>query len=198
MGYVINNQAMEWSRPLLEQWQQLHADFDALWDGKDGTFWKNERAQISVLAGAVWKLGGMALEEFESEKVWKGETSSGRTDMYMHLDDIDRLVEAKVHWPNLLTKQDFHHDILKIHESAIDDIRATLAGSELCSKGLAITFIGPHANPDEDVKANIEEYRNLLASMEFDAIAWYESKQRFISKRGHSYDQVYLVASQVT
>lgn len=69
---------------------------------RDVPWWYNERASVSVFAGAVWQAGGVALEEFTDEKKIPGRRGrakrvsySGRTDLYFELGRYEFLAEAK-------------------------------------------------------------------------------------------------------
>ena len=62
----------------------------------DDTVWLyNERASLSVLAGAVWRTGGTAFEEYEHEK---RHGARGRCDVHLALDARAFVCEAKQCW----------------------------------------------------------------------------------------------------
>ena len=63
---------LELLKPVLSKWQELMTP--AYWNYKnDAPWWYNERALLSLFAGAVWKCSksnGWAFEEFTSDK-WR-------------------------------------------------------------------------------------------------------------------------------
>jgi len=64
----------------------------------DAPYWYNERANVSFLAGAIWRCGGMCLEEYASDKTWEKEKYPGRTDIWFYLDGKEYIAEAKFGW----------------------------------------------------------------------------------------------------
>jgi len=56
-------------KPVLKEWLALIEDPDAVhWPKDDAPWWYNERALLSLFAGAIWKCEGWALEEFTTGK----------------------------------------------------------------------------------------------------------------------------------
>jgi hypothetical protein len=64
----------------------------------DAPWWYNERALVSLLAGAVWKCGGDAFEEFSNDKRRTKEISAGRIDLWFALGKREFNAEAKACW----------------------------------------------------------------------------------------------------
>ena len=71
---------------------------------KDVPWWYNERTDVSILAGGVWRSGGRALEEFSGTKRKIGKNTGhllhrafpGRVDMYLETHDGHKFyLEAK-------------------------------------------------------------------------------------------------------
>lgn len=74
-------------------------------DYYDLPHWHNERAQVGFLAAAVWRMGGVALEEYrtsrtldEGSEATIDDTTPGRCDLYFNVDSLDYVVEAKLYW----------------------------------------------------------------------------------------------------
>lgn len=87
---------------LLEEWIKLLEDTAARWPDKDDSAWSyNERASVSVLAGAVWRIGGLAFEEYSTETFARGKRRTranevhGRADLYFEVNSREFVVEAK-------------------------------------------------------------------------------------------------------
>lgn len=56
-------------RPILRQWVTINRKLAKRWEEyRDAPWWYNERASISVLAGAAWKTNGYAFEEYVGDK----------------------------------------------------------------------------------------------------------------------------------
>ena len=67
---------------VLNKWIDINIEYIEKYQFSDAMFWFNERANIGALAGAVWRLGGVALEEYSTIK-GKGEGEyKGRNDLY--------------------------------------------------------------------------------------------------------------------
>lgn len=71
-------------RPFFEEWLKLNRDYIELTESGDNLYWYNERSNVSAIAGAVWRRGGFAQEEFSSEKGPKSDRKMGRVDLYFH------------------------------------------------------------------------------------------------------------------
>lgn len=67
----------------------------------DCTFWYSERPQVGLFAAAVWKSGGIALEEFGTVKSAAGVESRGRGDLFIKLAGVGYVCEAKHAWLSL-------------------------------------------------------------------------------------------------
>jgi hypothetical protein len=78
---------------------------------KDCAWWANERASIGILAAAVWKCGGVALEEYSTRKTNKKEHRTGRCDLFFAFGKNHFACEVKQVFPRL--KADQTNNILK-------------------------------------------------------------------------------------
>lgn len=90
---------------VLGKWKSLQSL--KWWDYEgDAPWWYNERASLSLFAGAVWRSGGWVFEEFSTKRrVPKGRSkykrSSGRCDIMFGIGKERFIGEAKQCWPNL-------------------------------------------------------------------------------------------------
>lgn len=93
--------------PLLVSWTQTTIDFCRRRNFEDNCWWYNERASLSILAGAAWRVKGWsALEEFSTTKrgsipegeVDHGRIVRGRCDLLLAHGSSDYAVEAKQVW----------------------------------------------------------------------------------------------------
>ena len=72
----------------------------------DVPWWYNERASLSVFAGAIWRAGGHCFEEYSDEKRdfrrrshRLGKGYPGRVDLYLSWRRFDFIAEAKDNIP---------------------------------------------------------------------------------------------------
>ncbi|MDL2198140.1 hypothetical protein QQF45_03570 [Halopseudomonas aestusnigri] len=101
---------------LLAAWVESVLRYDAIMagdagEGGDCCWWYNERANVSVLAGAAWAKGWVALEEYSRLKRAQvpmsgvddedGLDARGRVDLYVSTHDEDYAFEAKQVWLRL-------------------------------------------------------------------------------------------------
>ena len=92
-GVEIVNPQLSGLKPLLRAWTRLVVEYAKALG--EPPYWCNERADVSILAGAAWRLGGICLEEFSSEKGTKSSKRKGRADLFFHLRHTDYSLEAK-------------------------------------------------------------------------------------------------------
>lgn len=99
--------SLRYMRPLLETWLSQQKRGLGILDSNDAPWWYNERASLSILAGAIWLRGGYVIEEHVTTKVSSKESKSGpshvggRGDLYFYFGRSHFVVEAKHYWPIL-------------------------------------------------------------------------------------------------
>lgn len=100
IGALIPNSVV-WKR-LLNEWCSVMNDYAAhsvcrsSWaksQGGDLAYWNEERANVGFIAAAVWRLGGVAVQEFEVTR--PGKTKGAKGDLWFNLDDLSCQIEAK-------------------------------------------------------------------------------------------------------
>ena len=92
---------LQWLEVTIQKWLNINIKYTTLFGGTDTLYWYNERANIGALAGAAWKAGLYAIEEYAALKKPKDVTSkgSGRIDLYLtDSEGNDAVVEAKICW----------------------------------------------------------------------------------------------------
>lgn len=102
--------------PLLNSWVSTvksYCDLHKQFELSENCWWHNERASISILAGAAWRIPHsedqwVAIEEFATNKRGlieenKGNDDSryGRCDMYVTNSEISYAIEAKQVWQSI-------------------------------------------------------------------------------------------------
>jgi hypothetical protein len=147
---------------VLRKWQS----FQKLewWDCKgDAPWWYNERASLSLFAGAVWRSGGWVFEEFSTKRrVAKGrskyKSSSGRCDIMFGIGKKQFIGEAKQCWPVLGSSlQTPIKEVNSCLKTALAQV-SQLSSDE--AERVAIVFVTPriHASKQEDVEMIVGEF----------------------------------------
>lgn len=86
-------------RRIFTQWIWLNVRMGREWSlVNDLPWWYNERALVSLFAGAIWKCGGDAFEEFVEEKRGGQTGNKGRIDLWFKLGNVEYNAEAKKCW----------------------------------------------------------------------------------------------------
>lgn len=170
---------------ILWEWVALTERTVRSWAPDDVPWWYNERASLSVLAGAVWRAGGTAFEEYADKKSTPGRASrAGRVDLHMGLGARNFILEAKQTWSgagrgNPATR------IRRVLERAVADVRRAPSDGD---KRLAAVFAVPEipASQQDHVDDRIDAWLEALQEVEWSLIAWVfpPSVRRLRSKRG--------------
>lgn len=118
--------------PILTQLAWVHDEYIAqeLYQAPNGetsfgdcTLWYSERPQVGLFAAAVWKCGGIALEEYGTFKTASGIEKRGRGDLFFKLHGQGYLCEAKHSWILLTSKNPdlalFHDHARAAHDDAL-------------------------------------------------------------------------------
>lgn len=184
-----------------ELWRQIfEAWFDVLGDYREHAddlgWWHNESSNVSLLAGAIWRIGGVCISEYGVSR--DGATQPGRADLWFRLEGQAVDVECKMVWPR--TDDEFAGGLVN---SRLDDARLQLDSVSAhdrsplrytaCFVVPAVTGPVPDASPildavsagvldDETAVARFEPQGDQLAN-----IAW----------RGFKFPAVMLVVRRV-
>ena len=107
IGVKVNS-ALRGLRPLLVEWTALLEEYCIAHRYDDNPWFYNERATLSTLAGAAWRLEGWtALEEYSTKKwggnqkkgsVDAGKLRAGRCDLFVAHRSAAFALEAKQAW----------------------------------------------------------------------------------------------------
>lgn len=129
--------------PLLKKWSALMED--DLWGKDDAPWWYNERASVSLLAGAVWQTDGWAFEEFAAKKGRTRSRRQGRGDLLFTVKGKTYLGEAKQVWPLIgPSAYDPFPQILKSLKAACKDARdMDFEGDDEADDRIGIVFVAP-------------------------------------------------------
>lgn len=203
VGAKTNNR-LKGLNPLLHSWAQATLDFCA--SNNDASWWYNERASLSILAGAAWRLNGWnALEEYSTIKkgvvpddaVESGGIVPGRCDLALSHRTKNFAVEAKQAW-QCIGKRSRANLVAKAMGKASRD-----AGNLHVDEGdhrLAAVFVAPYLSVSEVaykdgkrkgkiddalVRKAIEAWLDELDLAQFDAYAYVFPKKGFVAPKGN-------------
>lgn len=128
---------------VLEEWVKLNRNIGRQWSKEVGDLpWRyNERALLSLFAGAVWRIGGHAFEEFSEVKHSgrRKRKGNGRVDLWFETSGREFRAEAKHDEVPITNKAQQLASLHALMARAVKDARrnlfrlsqAFLAGSEL-------------------------------------------------------------------
>ena len=176
-GVEIANKKFSALRPILIQWiHNIHNYCNQYHNKekpaeKDAPYWYNERATLSTLAAAVWKLGGIALEEYKAKKMTKREEWKGRVDLWFQLKRKMYVIEAKQHWC-LIDKQKLNRGLVKDRvqrrlTSAISNVIETPVDE---GTPIGIVFVVPKMR--ERRISLLRNFLDMLHEVKPDFMAW--------------------------
>lgn len=195
-GQLIKLRKFEYLTPVLNEWICCIRRYVDLFEGNDLPYWYNERANVSVLAGAAWIAGYMALEEYQEDKISdEGENKKGRNDLYLSNKDNEVCIEAKVSFPDI-TKPNSYISVVKSRFSdAIND--AKKINNDINKIGAL--FVSPYSKNkvranDKDISKFIEFIKKYPAPIK----AWVFPKngQSQYSHNDKFYPGVALIMSE--
>jgi hypothetical protein len=165
--------------PALEEWISLNAKLGREWQGVgDAPWWYNERALLSVFAGAVWRSGGSAFEEYSELKRGEVQMTSGRVDLWFSTGRHDFWAEAKA--CEIPFTRNGHQvlGIVRHLERAKSDVRRCKPDG--LHRRLAILFGQPYLRPcpRREMKERIAWLIEQAQRVDHDALAWVFPEQR--------------------
>ncbi|WP_067586614.1 hypothetical protein [Endozoicomonas ascidiicola] len=196
----IKNKSIKWLAPVLEQWLRVHRDYIEANDCEDSLYWYNERANVGALAGAIWRSGGYALEEFGAQKGKDDEVSNGRVDLYFQYSGRDVVVEAKQSWVYLAPKsrRDFRSLIDTAIGEANDDIRRTQDSLEY-EFGLGLAFLPTYSKDSNQTEDAMDRFHREIKNTNCDFYVWLKntSGKSLIGSKGDCCDAIALIGNLI-
>lgn len=212
MGFrtnIILNDTIEeisiWNH-IIKQWQKINRDYLEDSNFQDSLYWYNERANISCLAGSIWKIGGYALEEYTAIK--GEEKKYGRIDLYFSIDEVEYIIEAKHRWLHFNTKiknfNNFEQDINDYLNQATDDCKKSMQNNDI-NNGLGLVFITPYWDFKLDKNKELANFENELLKQNYDVIGTFtidvediKNDYNLNSKQGYTCNAVYIIGKYLS
>lgn len=176
--FFHQSKRLKWLKPLI---REMHICIDAYgagfeWD--DLSYFYNERASVSVLAGAAWRLNWVALEEFRDRKSSSGSGHAnakkqgwGRADLYVGEPETfknphEMYFEAKKIFPTPGVKKE---TLGKALDSAWNEAKR-LKGRSAQS---GLLFVAPRIPQGEDVLEGCGKIIDNLKALEPELLMWH-------------------------
>lgn len=172
-------QSLRAIQPILRTWLRVQNEYGEYHSWDEASWIFNERASLSMFAAAVWRAGGIALEEYSIEKrlisrrrgAKRSRRSTGRCDLWFCINKHDFIVEAKPSWPSLVRLENWD-GIESTLSDALEAVSRNLRYARV--RRLALVLIAPalakHRRKDAD--ALIRRFIERLRLLRGCAVAW--------------------------
>jgi len=162
----------------------------------DAPYWYNERASVSFFAGAIWKCGGMVLEEYSSNKIWEGARYPSPIDIWFMLDGKQYIAEAKFGFVRLQKGQEKKaiEWVQRLIKSALSDVQLIPEPAQI---KIGLAFVVPYLKRgNHNTDKRIDNFLMLIKSgLEYDAIvAVFPDATRNLADQGDLYPGVIILA----
>jgi hypothetical protein len=171
-GVRVSKRRLHPLEELLWEWVAVVERTARLWTEEADAAWVyNERASLSIFAGAVWRVGGVAFEEFSMTKGTGRKRSRGRADIWFEAAGTAMLAEAKQTWTGTGLLRDPGVRVGKALEHAVSDV--ALCEDYGCLRAgivFAVPAIG-HTKA-ERVDTHVASWLAKIQDVRCDALAW--------------------------
>lgn len=196
--FKINDKKVEWLLPILEQWISINKEYIEQHKSEDCLHWYNERANIGAFAGAVWRSGGYALEEYSAKKGTEDNRANGRVDLYFCNNTNQAIVEAKMEWlyfgkrTRLALQEKADRVTAKAKADTINSLHANPY-----DLGLGISFISTYWKENYDATIEMQKLREFIKTYDcaFYAIFENSSGKDIVSSKGNVCNAVVLIGT---
>jgi hypothetical protein len=165
--------------PILEEWIRLNGLLARSWaDVGDVPWWYNERASISLLAGAIWNSrrssGDYAFEEYASVKRKERKNCAGRLDLEFCFSKQHFVAEAKQCWIPISKGGDNARRIKDALARAKADVRrcSPPAGMRKLAVVFGVPYVARARSTRQALRASINSFVEEARAVDADAIAW--------------------------
>jgi hypothetical protein len=170
--HVAASSRLRTLKTVLERWIDVNKDIASRWDWTDCPWWCNEQASVSTFAGAIWRAGGYALEDYSEEKTYRRSHYQGRCDLYFMLRAEDFVLEAKQCWPCVTPRRERPSETLERHlvEACTDVRRVTAKGTIRIGAVIAVPYAA--TTKATTLRASLSSWLDDAANIRHQAAAW--------------------------
>ncbi len=181
--------------PVLEGWIKAHRTYAEAWPLDPGWGYR-ERSCIGFLAAGAWLSGGVALEEWGTERINDGHRSPGRCDLWVaRSDQYDFQIEAKQTWSD--ATGDIESQLAEL-ESKLGHAARDASTLDCEPKNqLGVLFVAPSYPPNghEGIAEHIATWLEGVYSIRHSAIAWFfQDRQGLRPSEGHISPGIVMIA----
>ena len=177
---VIAQSVLPFFDELLWEWTNVIERTVRMWHQTDVPWWYNERASLSLFAGAVWKAGGIAFEEFSSTREGPNSEEApmigrrmGRIDLCFTYQGTRFVTEAKQCWSPIGSRAgSARAEIERMLQQASADV---LTAPEYYGRRLALVFASPYFPQSEFGVASerLVQWKQVVESVDSYGKAFY-------------------------
>lgn len=177
---IYVNRRLRSLRRIFAEWIRLNNLFGRRWtrQSRDCPWWYNERALLSLFAGALWRTNNEAFEEFSEYKRTEAKLSAGRIDLWFLAGRHEYWAEAKA-CEIAITRNGKQRQRISAAMAAAkrDALRLKPDGS---TKRLAVTFIAPYLTRGHEqiFQERLTWLIDMVRGMNPSAMAWTFPKLR--------------------
>ncbi|KAA3618537.1 MAG: hypothetical protein D8M58_21375 [Calditrichaeota bacterium] len=165
---IISNKKNSFLDPVCWEWISIINRFCSEIE-EEVPYYYNERSNVSIFAGALWRNNYLAMEEFGIEK-GKRKKYTGRSDLWFQIGNTDYYCEAKFKFVSLASK-DIKSQIKSVMESAKKDVnKIDFKDNE---KSISMVFICPHLSiNNKDINSEIDSFLKIIKKIPADVKSW--------------------------
>jgi hypothetical protein len=153
-------------RLLFEEWC-LNVERYCRITNNDAPYWYNEQAILSIMAGAAWRCGWVALQEFSMAKLKGGK---GRADLWILSSfGTEELIEAKFAKTSVVA-----HNLADTAEQYLVIAREQVLNTNETGDKIAMAMFAPYVSRShqKNLESNLLRFVDQLQSVKHDALAW--------------------------
>jgi len=158
-------------KAILKQWIEVQREYTRQM-GDDYSWNYSERASTGFLAVAAWQSGGVALEEWRTEKGPKNDPRKGRCDLYIYHSKQSFHIEAKHMWSRATGKQPKEVSYIERQlTKAVVDAKALQCPRD---EKLGILFLAPFypIGKQTDMTIHVATWLKGIYEIPHSGIAW--------------------------
>lgn len=164
-------------KAILDQWIECVTEAAEEWILEWWPWAYNERASLSLFAGAIWRADGSCFGEYSNVKRPNnrrsrraGTTYPGRVDLRFSWHGTEFVAEAKQTWSGFEQQRESAHvRIAECLDEAREDIGQVPPGGP---RRLAIVFARPYFNSCGDLDVKLERWVEMLEKLETSAYTY--------------------------